>query len=226
MFDPAGAQAGKYSVYDAAIYIADAALVLMTTQPDLGITNPYALDATQFQAAVDLLRAQKPAVGEYWSDYNKQIDSFTNGNTTMGTTWQIIVFFIPQPVEAIKPAEGATGWSDTWMINSRTQSPNCAYRFINHITSAPVNAAIADFFGEAPGNSKSCTLTLDEFTPTYSGFPSMEEICANFHAADVPYWDDVFYWTTPTVACLDGRSGPCVGFDDWISAWVDIRSGG
>ena len=36
-------------------YIADAALYLMKTQPDLGITNPYELDDKQFQAAIDLL---------------------------------------------------------------------------------------------------------------------------------------------------------------------------
>ena len=38
------------SVYDSPIYIADAALYLMATQPDLGITNPYALDQDQFDA--------------------------------------------------------------------------------------------------------------------------------------------------------------------------------
>jgi putative spermidine/putrescine transport system substrate-binding protein len=216
MFDPDGPNAGKYSVYDAAIYIADAAVVLMATQPDLGITNPYALDETQFQAAVDLLKAQKPAVGEYWSDYTKQIDSFTNGNTTVGTTWQVIAYVLQGAgidVDAIKPDEGATGWSDTWMINSKTQSPNCAYRFINHITSAPVNAQIAEYFGEAPGNSKACDLTTNK------------DHCTQFHAADPAYWENVYYWTTPTVACLDGRTDvECKGFDDWIAAWTDIRS--
>jgi putative spermidine/putrescine transport system substrate-binding protein len=81
MFDPAGPYAGKYSVYDAPIYIADAAVVLMKSNPDLKITNPYALDDTQFAAAVDLLEKQKPAVGEYWNDYVKQITSYTSGDT-------------------------------------------------------------------------------------------------------------------------------------------------
>ena len=78
--------AGKFSVYDAPIYIADAAVVLMATNPELNITHPYALDDTQFQAAIDLLKTQKPAVGEYWGDYTKQISSFQNGNTVIGTT--------------------------------------------------------------------------------------------------------------------------------------------
>ena len=159
LFDPTSPYAGKFSVYDAPIYIADAALVLMSSKPELGIKNPYALDDKQFQAAVDLLKAQKPAVGEYWGDYTKQISSFQNGNTVIGTTWQVIANVLQGsdpavPVEVIKPEEGATGWSDTWMINSKTKNINCAYKFVDHITSAPINIQIAEYFGEAPGNSK------------------------------------------------------------------------
>ena len=50
--------AGKVTVYDAPIYIADAAVLLMKTKPELGITNPYALDDTQFAAAIDLLESR------------------------------------------------------------------------------------------------------------------------------------------------------------------------
>ena len=50
---------GSLSIYDYAIYIADAALYLMATQPDLGITDPYALDQTQFDAAIALLEQQQ-----------------------------------------------------------------------------------------------------------------------------------------------------------------------
>ncbi len=47
---------GKVTAYDNPIYIADAALYLKATQPDLGIDNPYELDDKQFKAAVDLLK--------------------------------------------------------------------------------------------------------------------------------------------------------------------------
>ena len=50
------------TAYDSPIYIADAALYLMKTQPDLGISNPYALDDKQLAAAVDLLKKQKANV--------------------------------------------------------------------------------------------------------------------------------------------------------------------
>ena len=68
--------AGKITAYDSPIYIADAALYLMKTQPDLGITNPYALTQEQFDAAVDLLKQQTSYIGEYWSDYTKEQTAF------------------------------------------------------------------------------------------------------------------------------------------------------
>jgi len=215
MFDPDSPYAGKYSVYDAPIYIADAAVVLMNTKPELGITNPYALDETQLAAAVDLLKAQKPAVGEYWLDYTKQIDSFTNGNTTIGTTWQIIANVLQGAgvkVDVTLPAEGATGWSDTWMINSKTKNINCAYKFLDHITSAEVNIQIAEYFGEAPGNRESCKLAKNP------------DHCAIFHAAESDYWKKIWYWTTPQADCADDDAATtCKDQDDWVAAWTTLR---
>ena len=74
------------TAYDSPIYIADAAVYLMAHQPDLGIENPYALDEEQFQAAVDLLKEQRPHIGEYWSDYLKEIQAFETGDSVVGTT--------------------------------------------------------------------------------------------------------------------------------------------
>jgi len=217
MFDPNSKYAGKFSVYDAPIYIADAAVVLMATKPELGIKNPYSLDETQLAAAVDLLKAQKPAVGEYWSDYTKQIDSFTNGNTTIGTTWQVIANVLQgggTAVDVTLPPEGATGWSDTWMINSKTKNINCAYKFLNHITSPSINIQIAEYFGEAPGNRESCALAANP------------DHCAIYHAAEPDYWTNVWYWTTPVADCLDGRTDvKCTDFEAWVKAWQEVRAG-
>ncbi|MEW5990317.1 MAG: ABC transporter substrate-binding protein [Chloroflexota bacterium] len=218
MFDPSSPYAGKISVYDAPIYIADAAVVLMSTRPELGITNPYALDETQFQAAVDLLKAQKPAIGQYWVDYTKQMDAFRAGDAVVGTTWQVITYLLqaedpPVAVDVIKPSEGATGWSDTWMVNSKTTHLNCAYKWLDHIVSPEVNAQIASWFGEAPGNSKACALSEAD-----------QANCDFFHAADDAFWQDVWYWQTPEAKCVDGRTDKtCKSFDDWVKAWTEIK---
>ena len=34
------------------------------------------------------------------------------------------------------PKEGATGWADTWMIDAKSPHPNCAYEWMNYITTA------------------------------------------------------------------------------------------
>ena len=215
MFDPANGY--KVSIYDAPIYIADAAVVLMTTKPDLKITNPYALDDTQLQAAVDLLKQQKPAVKQYWTDYLKQMDDFRSGTSNVGTTWQIITNLLkgetpPVAVDVVKPPEGATGWSDTWMINSKTKNLACAYAYIDYLTSPQINANIAEWFGEAPGNSKACALTV------------AKDHCQIFHADDDDFWKDVWNWQTPTEDCVDGRTDvKCKGFDAWIAAWTEIK---
>ena len=215
MFDPANGY--KVSIYDAPIYIADAAVVLMKTKPELNIKNPYALDDTQFAAAVELLNQQKPAITQRWVDYLKQMDDFRAGNANVGTTWQIITNLLkgetpPVAVDVIKPAEGATGWSDTWMINSKTKNLACAYAYIDYLTSPETNAKIAEWFGEAPGNSKSCALT------------AAKDHCEIFHADDDAFWEDVWYWQTPTADCVDGRTDvTCKGFDDWIKAWTEIK---
>jgi putative spermidine/putrescine transport system substrate-binding protein len=217
MFDPASPYKGKVSVYDAPIYIADAAVLLMATKPELGIKNPYALDDTQFAAAVDLLKQQKPTIGQYWVDYTKQQEAFARNDAVIGTTWEVITNLLkaaepPAPVEVVKPKEGATGWSDTWMINSKTKHINCAYKFIEHIVSPKVNAQVAEWFGEAPGNSKACAETAD---PNH---------CDLYHANDDAFWKDVWYWQTPETKCVDGRTDKtCKGFDDWVKAWTEIK---
>ena len=126
---------GQITAYDSPIYIADAAMYLMATQPALKITNPYSLDKTQLAAAVALLKVQKKNIGEYWSDYTKSVQSFESSNTLLGSSWQVIANTIngdkKVTVATTVPKEGATGWSDTWMISSKAQHPNCMYQWMN-----------------------------------------------------------------------------------------------
>lgn len=214
VFDKASAYKGKVTAYDSPIYIADAALYLMKHNPELGITNPYALDADQLAAAVDLLKAQKENVGEYWSDYLKSIDSFSTGNSVVGTTWQVIKNFMPEgsTVEAILPSEGATGWSDSWMISSTAKSPNCAYAWLNYIDSPKANAAATEYFGEAPVTQAACD------------FMSNADTCASYHAGDADYASKIYYWTTPISKCLDGRTDvKCTDYARWTQAWQEIK---
>jgi len=215
VFDPESPYAGKIAAYDSPIYIADAAVYLMATQPDLGIENPYALDEEQFAAAVDLLKEQNGLLAEYWSDYVAYEDNYRAGSTVMGTSWQIIVNTLqadepPTPVDSVLPKEGSTAWSDNWMIHAEAEHPNCAYEWINYITSPDVQAEVATTFGEAPANLKACESIADH--------------CEQYHADDSAYYDQLHYWTTPTKECLDGRTDvECKDYSEWVSAWTEIK---
>ena len=215
VFDPKSPYKGKITAYDSPIYIADAALYLMKHQPNLGIKNPYALDQKQFDAAVSLLKTQKPLIGEYWSDYTKSVQSFDSSNTLMGSSWQVIVNTINAnkkvTVASTVPSEGATGWSDTWMISSKAAHPNCMYQWMNWITSPKVNAQVAEYFGEAPSQTLSCKVTADK------------NFCNAYHALDPVYAKQIHYWTTPTANCVDGRGNICVDYSKWTQAWTEIK---
>jgi putative spermidine/putrescine transport system substrate-binding protein len=207
---------GKITAYDSPIYIADAALYLKATQPDLGIEDPYELDDTQFQAAVDLLKQQKANIGEYWSDAAKEIQSFTNKDTVVGTTWQYQANQLtgaktPVPVKATLPKEGSTGWSDTWMIASEAKNPNCMYLWMNYIISPKANAMATEYFGEAPVNAEACDLTADK------------NHCETFHAQDEDYFSKVAYWKTPVKECGDDRGAVCKDYSEWTAAWTEIK---
>jgi putative spermidine/putrescine transport system substrate-binding protein len=208
---------GKISIYDDSIFIADAAVYLKATQPDLGIDNPYELDEDQFNAAVDLLKKQAGAGVNYWpGDVAKQIAEYTNGDSVVGTTWpyqyvQLTAADPPVPVTIIKPKEGTTGWSDTWMIYSKAKHPNCMYLWMDHMISPETQAASAEVFGEAPVNLKACEFTKNK------------NHCDEYHADDEAWWDDVYYWTTPVADCGDDRGEVCKTQEDWEAAWTEIR---
>ena len=205
---------GKITAYDSPIYIADAALYLMKTQPDLGIENPYELDDKQFQAAVDLLKTQRKNIGEYWSDATKEIQAFQSGSTVVGTSWQYqanVLAGEKAPVATTLPEEGSTGWSDTWMISSKAKHPNCMYLWMDHIISPEANAKATEYFGEAPSSKEACALTADK------------NHCKTFHADDEAYFDKIWYWTTPVADCGDDRGQVCKDYSEWTQAWTEIK---
>jgi putative spermidine/putrescine transport system substrate-binding protein len=221
MFDPklAAKYKGKISAYDDPIYIADAAVYLKAHQPELGIENPYELNEEQFQAAVSLLKEQRANVGEYWSDAAKQISAFAGGDDAVGTTWQYQYFALKgegKPVAAspasqgFLPKEGATGWSDTWMISSEAKHPNCMYMWMNWIVSPKVNAEVAEFFGEAPAQTLACEHTANK------------NFCNEYHAENPGFWKRVYYWETPLAECGNGSSD-CKDYNDWVQAWTSIK---
>ncbi|MDQ3891176.1 MAG: spermidine/putrescine ABC transporter substrate-binding protein, partial [Actinomycetota bacterium] len=70
---------------------------------------------------------------------------------------------------------------------------------------------VAEWFGEAPANAKSCKLTEN---PKH---------CRIFHATDESYFAKVAYWTTPQRDCGDDRGQVCKDYSEWVNAWTEIK---
>ena len=134
----------------------------------------------------------------------------------MGTSWEVITRTLqaddpPTPVASVLPEEGSTAWADNWMIHAEAEHPNCAYLWINHITSPEVQAEQSSTYGEAPANLAACE--------------TVAEHCEQYHAEDAEYYEQLHYWTTPTKECLDGRTDvECKDYAEWVDG-VDRGEG-
>jgi putative spermidine/putrescine transport system substrate-binding protein len=206
---------GEISVPANPIQIADAALYLSKTQPNLGISNPYELTEAQLNAAGELLKKQKPLIKKYWALASDEIELFKNGDAVIGAAWPYQYSQLKkanEPVEQIIPKEGATGWADTWMLSAHAKDPNCAYEWVNWVSSPKVQAEQATTYGETPVNTKACG--------------EMEKIekgsCGVYHA-DAPssYFDSIKFWRTPVAECGNGQSD-CMDYSKWQQKWTEV----
>ncbi len=207
---------GLVTVPDNPIQIADVALYLMKTQPSLGIKDPYELDQTQFNAAISLLKQQKPLIKKYWALASDEIDLFKNGDAVIGASWPYQTNTLQAagaPVKDLVPKEGATGWLDTWMVSSHTKNLACAYKWLAYISTPKVQAEQAIYFGETPVNSLAC--------------PIMNKLqkgsCAKYHAnAPLAYFKQIYFWKTPISACGNGQND-CEPYTAWQQAWTQLK---
>jgi putative spermidine/putrescine transport system substrate-binding protein len=204
---------GRVQAFDSPIYIADAALYLMSSKPELGIKDPYALDEKQYQAVLELLREQRKLVGRYWHDARIQIDDFRNATMVASSSWAFQVNFLRsegKPISSVIPKEGATGWADTTMMHVNAKHPNCAYLWLEHSLDTKVQGDLAARFGSVPVVPSACKgnkLLGDKGCETNG----MNE------------FDRLWFWRTPTVDCGGGRS--CVGYARWVADYAAVLAG-
>jgi len=205
---------GLVTVPNNPIQIADAALYLSKTKPSLGITDPYELTEAQLNAATELLKQQKPLIKKYWALASDEIELFKNGDATIGAAWPYQQSTLQADKVAVKsliPVEGATGWADTWMLSAHAKDPNCAYKWVNWVSSPKVQAEQALSYGETPANTKACA--------------EMEKIkagsCPAYHAnAPSAYFNSIKFWKTPIKECGNGQSN-CMDYTTWQQKWTE-----
>ena len=207
---------GKITIPDNPIQIADAALYLSKVKPALGITDPYELTKAQLAAAVTLLKQQRPLVKKYWGLASDQIDLFKNGGSTLGASWpyqysQLLA--AKAKVGTVIPKEGVTGWLDTWMLSAKAKHPNCAYKWMQYISTPKAQAQQATYYGETPVNKKACAI-MDTITKG-----SCKQLSAN---APESYYQSIKYWKTPIADCGNGKKN-CTDLRAWTTAWTQVK---
>jgi putative spermidine/putrescine transport system substrate-binding protein len=212
--DDGESNAGRIEAYDGAIYIADAALYLMAHNPELGITDPYALTRDQFNAALDLLRQQRELVNRYWHDAFIQMDDFVNEGVVAASSWPFQVNLLQAqgaPIGSVVPSEGATGWADSTMMHVEAPHPNCAYLWLEHSLSPQLQGDLAAWFGSVPSVPAAC-----EGNELLGAAGCETNGIANF--------DQIHFWKTPTTTCPDG-SEECVPYHEWVTNYIAVIGG-
>ena len=203
---------GRVQAFDGPIYIADAALYLMSTQPELGIKDPYELNEDQYKAALTLLRGQRQLVGRYWHDAFVQIDDFKNEGVVASSSWgfQVGILKADTPIGAVVPKEGATGWADSTMLHADAENVNCAYRWLEHSINPKLQGDLAAWFGSVPSVPAACTgnaLLTDTGCAT-NGYES---------------FDKIHFWRTPVSKCE--TQDQCVPYYRWVSDYIAVLGG-
>jgi putative spermidine/putrescine transport system substrate-binding protein len=207
---------GKVSIPDNPMEIADAALYLQTVRRDLGIRDPYELTPPQFDAAVALLRRQRPLVARYWQYASDQIQDFRSRAAAVGSSWPYqrqVLAATGVPVVQRVPREGATAWADSWLLGARATHPNCAYLWLRHVSSAEVQAEQALVLRESPVNPGACRF----MEQTEKG-----SCAAYFGAAPPRLLRRLAFWKTPVAPCGFGGRTNCVPYKAWQRAWAKI----
>ena len=204
---------GRVQAYDGPIHIADAAQYLMTHKPELGITSPYQLNEDQYKAALDLLRVQRTLVSRYWHDAFIQMDDFKNEGVVASGSWPFQVGLLQAeglPIASTIPAEGATGWADTTMLEADAAHPNCAYLWMEHTLASNLQSDLSVWFGGNPVVPAACT--------NGSGLQTAAGCTAN----GLDEFDKIRFWTTPVSSC---PTGDCVPYYRWVSDYIGVIGG-
>ena len=204
---------GRVQAYDGPIYVADAALYLMTHKPELGITDPYQLNEDQYKAALDLLRQQRQLVGRYWHDAFIQIDDFKNEGVVASSSWPFQVNLLASenaPVASVIPEEGVTGWADTTMMHANAPHPNCSYLWMEHTLSSNLMSDLSVWFGANPSVPAACTDGRGMQTAEGCTLNGMDD------------FEKVRFWTTPVARC---EQGECVPYYRWVSDYIGVIGG-
>ncbi|MEV7013426.1 extracellular solute-binding protein [Streptosporangium sp. NPDC051022] len=211
---PEGADAlyrtDQAAIRDSPLSIADAALALKETRPELGVKDPFQLTPAQLDAAERLL-AEHDGLGRvYWRSSLEVIQSFSTGAVRFAQALPYDLDLFRRAGRAVKEVDtgATTGWVDSWMLGADAASPNCAYKWLDWMGSADVQRAAAAWTGLAPANPHACD-------------GGARHLCDIYHVRDDRRLKRVLFAARPTKDC-GGLGGECTDYPEWEKRWKNL----
>ncbi|WP_433253648.1 extracellular solute-binding protein [Streptosporangium sp. CA-135522] len=198
------------AIKDDPLGIADAALALRRTAPELGVENPFQLTPVQLDAAMKLLAERDGPERIYWKDSVDVIRALAAGSVRLAQALPYHRDLFQRAGRRVKALERApmTGWVDSWMLAAKPASPNCAYRWLNWTASPDVQRRAAAWTGLAPANPQACD-------------GRARHMCEIYHVRDDDWIRRVLFAVRPTGDC-GGQGGKCTDYTDWERRWKNL----
>ena len=234
LFSPASAaqHARKITVPDSPVTLALAALYLKSSQPSLGITDPFELTRSQLSAAEHAVNAVRGDIGTYWDADATVIGQLGDGQDVLGA---VLTHQINEMTRAGLPAAGvpaptrAAGSGTTvafmysWMVSAHAANPGCTYKWLSWMTSNYVQERASAFTNAAPASPAACR------GPAAAN-------CAAYHMSSLPTARNIVFEHLPLTRCgttptagpspATGSAAPtgCTSYAQWQAAWQRITT--
>ena len=224
---PDSPYAGKVTAYDCPIYIADAAMYLMTHKPDLGITDPYELTQDQFDAAVELLKTAGRMIGKYWAllhgrdrRFIERLDGGRDGvadqpQPTPSSTRRSTPVIPSEGIDRLGRHLDDLGERPAPQLHAEVDGLDDAARGAGrgrrlvrrrrqqHDVLRRDQGLLVEFYG------KGADAAVDTVRYGFCG--------------DVEFLNSLYLWKTPLADCGDDRGDVCMDYSEWTQAWTEIR---
>ncbi|MEZ4665855.1 MAG: extracellular solute-binding protein [Thermomicrobiales bacterium] len=189
---------GRIATWNAPIQIAQYALLLDPVPAD-----PYMLDDAQLAAVKDMLMAQRPLVRAYWNFGGELAELYVNGEIDISDAWPYATIQAKAggaPVAEVWPAEGVTGWSDSWMITSGAQNVDLCYSWIDFMIGPDGQMGVLEGNKYAITNQK----VIDSLP---------EDLRAELYMDDIATWyNKILMW----------KNVP--NMDAWLQVWQEATA--
>lgn len=190
---------GKIAAWNYPIQIAQYAL-LLDPKPE----DPYALDDDQLAQIKDMLVRQRPLIRKYWDFAAEVADLFVNGEIVIADPPPLSVAIANQQgksIGSIIPDEGATGWSDSWMMTTGAQDVDLCYKWMDFMIGPGGQMGIIEHNNYAITNRK----VVEALDPARRTELFLDDVAGSY--------DQIYMW----------KNVP--NLDKWTQVWQEATAG-